>query len=212
MQSKTDVAEPDRQPAARGRPRDPELETKVFDVALELYGREGWGGFSFDVIAKAAGVGKNAIYRRWPTKAALLHELLQARWLAVDRIDCGNLRDDLRALCRMLFIHLAGPLGNIGLHLQLDIVRHEAVAEALAGYRQDVNRSARTIIQRAMARGEVPEGTSTTLVLDVIAGAVMSHVFATPAGLRQEMMAKSADYTEQLVALMLRGLIGPDAT
>lgn len=191
----------------RGRPRDPDLNRRVFDVGLDLYGREGWTGFTFELIAREAGVGKNALYRRWPTKGALLRELLQNRWVSVDHIDTGNLRDDMKAFCRMLLQHLAGPLGPIGLQLQLDIVRHVVVAEAVAGYSDEVKRNARAMIRRAVDRGELPAGVSTTLVLDVIAGAVMSHVTATPGGLREEMLMKADGYIEELVALVYRGLI-----
>lgn len=197
-----------RKTALRGRPRDPDLERRVFDVGLELYGREGWAGFNFELIARDAGVGKNALYRRWPTKGALLRAMLQDRWVSVDHIDTGNLRGDMLALCRMLFNHLAGPLGPVGLQLQLDIVRHEVVAEAVAGYSDGLRRSARAIVRRAGERGELPAGTSTTLVLDVIAGAVMSHVSATPQPLREEMLEKADIYVEGLVALVCRGLTG----
>ena len=197
---------PAKTTGARGRPRDPELEPRVFDAAMALYGQEGWAGFSFEVIAKAAGVGKNALYRRWPSKGSLLREMLEARWVAVDRIDCGAIRDDLVALCRMLFAHLSGPLGSVGLQLQLDLVRHEVVAEAVASYREDVKRSARQIVRRAIDRGELPEDTSTTLVLDVIAGSVMSHVMATPDDLREEMQRRIDAYAGSLVDLVLSGI------
>lgn len=201
----------ERKAAPRGRPRHPDLERRVFDVGLELYGREGWSGFNFDLIAREAGVGKNALYRRWPTKGALLRELLQNRWVSVEHIDTGNLRDDMCALCRMLIRHLAGPLGPVGLQLQLDIVRHEVVAEAVGGYSDEVKHSARGMVRRAVARAELPAGTSTTLVLDVIAGAVMSHVSATPGPLRGEMLEKADAYIESLVALVYRGLTGEGA-
>lgn len=195
-----------RQSAPRGRPRDPDLESKVFAVALRLYGEQGWEGFNFEVIARAAGVGKNALYRRWPTKGALLREMLKSCWVDVDRIDCGTLHQDLVALCAMLFRHLAGPMGPVGLQLQLDLVRHEVVAEAMAQYRADVRRSARAIILRGIERGEIPAATDPILVLDVIAGAVINHVSATPEPLREEMLQRSAAYARQLVDLVHRGL------
>ncbi|MCK9541511.1 MAG: TetR/AcrR family transcriptional regulator [Novosphingobium sp.] len=207
MQTKAET--PARKQVPRGRPRDPDLERKVFDVALEAYGREGWSGFNFETIARAAGVGKNALYRRWPTKGALLRALLKEHWVSVERIDTGNLRNDMRAFCRMLFAHLAGPLGPVGLQLQLDIVRYEVVAEAVGGYNEEVKRNARMMIRRAIERGELPAATSTTLALDVITGAVMSRVSATPAPLREEMLARADDWIEQLVELVRRGLAAP---
>lgn len=193
-------------PNSRGRPRDPDLERRVFDVALDLYGREGWAGFGFDVIAREAGVGKNALYRRWPTKGALLRDMLKARWVSVENIDNGNLRDDLRALAHMLLAHMTGPLGVAGLQLRLDIVRYEVVSEALAVYLDDIKRSARDIVRRAVTRGELPEDTSTTLVLDVISGSVTTHVTSVPEYMRDEIMAGFDTYIDRLVDLVCRGL------
>jgi AcrR family transcriptional regulator len=199
----------ERQSGLRGRPRDPALEPRVFDAALSIYAAQGWEGFTFEQVARVAGVGKNALYRRWPTKGALLREVLRERWVSADTIHEGNLRDDLRALCRMLFAHLTGPLGRVGLQLQLDIVRYEVVAEAVAGYSDGVQRSSRAIVRRAKERGEIPADISSALLMNVISGAVMSRVSATPEPLREEMLARADDFIESLVALVYRGLTAP---
>jgi DNA-binding transcriptional MerR regulator/predicted nucleic acid-binding protein len=44
--------------ARPGRPRDPNLESRVFAAALRVYAEAGWSGFSFDAVARRAGVGK----------------------------------------------------------------------------------------------------------------------------------------------------------
>jgi AcrR family transcriptional regulator len=125
-------------PASRGRPRDPALDRKIFDVAIALYGEEGWGGFNFQVIARLAGVSKNRFYRRWLSKGAFLRELLQERWLKVNWIHTGCLRGDLSDLCGMLFHHFAGSEKKLGFHLQLNMARYEAVAQALSPYTDEV--------------------------------------------------------------------------
>ena len=202
-------AERDDTPRQRGRPRDPELEPRAFEAALRLYGEQGWAGFSFETIARDAGVGKNALYRRWPDKGALLRELLEKHWVAVDRIDTGSFAEDLRELCRMLFAHLAGPLGAVGLQLQLDVARHPHVAEAVTGYTDAVQRSARAIVRRAVARGELSSETSTTLVLDLVTGALASHVRATPPALRDKMRVNAEAWIGELVGLVCRGVGAP---
>ena len=101
-------------PASRGRPRDPALDRKIFEVAIAPYGEAGWGGFNFQAIGRLAGVSKNTFYRRWPSKGAFLRELLQERWLKVDWINTGSLRGDLSDLRDMLFHHFAGSEGKLG--------------------------------------------------------------------------------------------------
>ena len=59
-------------PAQAGRPRDPDVDRRVADAAITLFGETGWAGFSVEAVAKQASVGKASIYLRWPTKEALL--------------------------------------------------------------------------------------------------------------------------------------------
>jgi DNA-binding transcriptional MerR regulator len=51
--------------ARSGRPRDPDLESRVLAAALRVYAEAGWSGFSFDAVARRAGVGKAPLYLRW---------------------------------------------------------------------------------------------------------------------------------------------------
>src|ERR1700759_5494534 len=37
-----------------GRPRDPNLEARVFAAALAIYAEAGWSGFSFEAVARSA--------------------------------------------------------------------------------------------------------------------------------------------------------------
>jgi AcrR family transcriptional regulator len=55
-----------------GRPRDPNLESRVFAAVRTIYAEAGWSGFSFDAVARSAGVGKAPLYLRWKTKEDLL--------------------------------------------------------------------------------------------------------------------------------------------
>ncbi|MGV0659512.1 helix-turn-helix domain-containing protein, partial [Mycolicibacterium pulveris] len=48
---------------ARGRPRDPALDTAILTAALELFIAQGISAMSIEQVAKRAGVGKPTIYR-----------------------------------------------------------------------------------------------------------------------------------------------------
>ena len=65
-------------PAKAGRPRDPQLEERVFRAALDLYGEAGWAGFNLTKIAAEAGVGKSSLYSRWSDRDELLHRAFAA--------------------------------------------------------------------------------------------------------------------------------------
>ena len=106
--------------AKSGRPRDPDMESRVFAAALAVYAEAGWSGFSFDVVARAAGVGKHAMYLRWSTREALLVAALEDSIVAVPDLDRGSLRDDLLHLLTSMLHSLSGPSGLAPLRVLLE--------------------------------------------------------------------------------------------
>lgn len=54
-----------------GRTRDGQIDARVLAVAKRHLARHGYDGMSFAAIAQEAGTTRQAIYRRWPTKADL---------------------------------------------------------------------------------------------------------------------------------------------
>ncbi len=59
-------------PANRGRPRDAAVDLAILQAGLDLFIERGVEGTSMEQIAKKAGVGKPAIYRRWAGKEELI--------------------------------------------------------------------------------------------------------------------------------------------
>ncbi|BEL05549.1 TetR/AcrR family transcriptional regulator [Actinoplanes sichuanensis] len=196
------------QGSRRGRPRDPDVEDRVFDAAIELYGRTGWAGFNFEGVARVSGIGKAALYRRWSHRAQLLNDALKARWIRVDDIDTGDIRGDLLAVARLLLDVLTGIRGEVYLRILTDTGLHPEVHEATADYRAGVVAPSRAMVHRAAARGELPAGTDPGLVIDLVVGAVQNHVLTTPPELRDRMQERMHAYAEQVVDTVLRGVRG----
>ncbi len=59
---------PDR---ARGRPRDADIDARVLAAAQRQLAAEGYDAMSYVAVAEEAGTTRQALYRRWPTKADL---------------------------------------------------------------------------------------------------------------------------------------------
>ena len=57
-----------------GRPRSAETRQAILDAAVRLIGERAYRDVSIDAIASAAKVGKQSIYRWWPSKADLVLE------------------------------------------------------------------------------------------------------------------------------------------
>ena len=58
----------------RGRPRDPAIGDSALAAARELLAEVGWDKTTMVAISERAGVGKPALYRRWPSKTHLVFE------------------------------------------------------------------------------------------------------------------------------------------
>ncbi|HYH09170.1 MAG TPA: helix-turn-helix domain-containing protein [Thermoanaerobaculia bacterium] len=88
------MSEPKR---GRGRPRRAGADEKILAVTLELLRASGYRDFNVDEVSARTGIAKTTIYRRWPTKDALVgaavEPILQATSLRVDSIDA--LRESL---------------------------------------------------------------------------------------------------------------------
>lgn len=66
-------------PTSIGRPRDPGIDRAILQAAAKLVLAHGLRAVSIDAIAAEAGVGRMAIYRRWPNKAAIVMSAFVAR-------------------------------------------------------------------------------------------------------------------------------------
>lgn len=115
-----------------GRPRDPGIDRRVLQSAAKLVLHHGLRNVSIDVIAAKAEVGRMAIYRRWPNKAAIVMDAFVAR---VDHTTlfapAANYLDSIRLQMRTMARAFRGKDGAL-LRILLAEAQHcPDVAEAL---------------------------------------------------------------------------------
>lgn len=88
-----------RPPGASGPARDPELDARIRQAAIELLAEGGFPALSMDKAAARAGVGKATVYRRWKSRLELAADALDHAALTDDhqavRIGPGQLRREL---------------------------------------------------------------------------------------------------------------------
>jgi hypothetical protein len=60
----------------RGRPRREGADEEILDVARTMLAEGGYGALNVDALAERAGVAKTTVYRRWPSKGALIAALI----------------------------------------------------------------------------------------------------------------------------------------
>jgi AcrR family transcriptional regulator len=82
--------------AHTGRRRNEAARQAIIDAAIRLLAEHGYEGFAIERLAKEAGVGKQTVYRWWPSKAAVIAEAVGERAQhTIPLPDTGSLLGDL---------------------------------------------------------------------------------------------------------------------
>lgn len=194
------------QAVAPGRPRDPDVDRRIAQAALDLFADAGWAGFAMESVARRAGVGKASLYLRWSTKEALLTDAVTVRLSGVADVDTGTLRGDLVRLAAQVLEVYAGDTGRAAMRLALEAAAVPGLAGHYAALRLAQIRAARGIVRRGIARGELAAGTSVTLLLDTLVGGAMTHALTTPADRRADLARNLDRYPSELVDFLLRAV------
>ena len=126
-----------------------------------------------EAVRTRAGVGKATIYRRWPSKEELVRDAIVFLHEEFETPDTGSLRGDYAALAerrageraraaapRMLMPRLLGESVN----------DPELFAIFRANLVEPRRAALRTVLERAIDRGEIREGLDLELLLDLFAG------------------------------------------
>ncbi|MEU4884479.1 TetR/AcrR family transcriptional regulator [Streptomyces althioticus] len=145
------------------------IRTAVFEELAAV----GYARMSIEGIARRAGVGKTAVYRRWRSKLHVVLDVVSA--LAVQGLpapDTGSLEGDLRLLYEVTSRALRHPVASQILpDLQAEAARNPEIAEAVQkALREGQDGVARGIVTAAQERGEIGAGVDHTLALDLISG------------------------------------------
>ncbi|MER7673733.1 TetR-like C-terminal domain-containing protein [Kitasatospora sp. NPDC096128] len=167
---------PDRPPGRR-LPGGPVLQDSVTAAIAAAFFEElaaaGYARLSLEAVAKRAGAGKAAIYRRWTSKLEMTVDLVSA--VAVDAsgtADTGTLRGDVLAFLSEVADALCRPLpARIIPDLIAEGGRNPELAAALFSTVRDTRRAkAAELLERAVDRGELPADLDRGIALDLLVG------------------------------------------
>ncbi|WP_067830014.1 TetR/AcrR family transcriptional regulator [Nocardia inohanensis] len=94
--------------------RSPRSHQAILDATWELAVRNGYGKLTIEAIAAQAGVGKQTIYRWWPSKGALALDTINDQLgTTTDFPDTGDIAADLKTQITGLATALAGDVGGV---------------------------------------------------------------------------------------------------
>jgi AcrR family transcriptional regulator len=142
-------------PARPGRHRSAAADVAILEAALALLREEGYRRFTMSAVIERAGVSSATLYRRWPTRQALVAAAVGSMVVIATDCDTGSLRGDLAAFvhARVAAVADDGPFLD-ALHRELvdDAEVTEAMRERIIG---PAVQTVADIVRRAAARGEI---------------------------------------------------------
>ncbi|HEY3867319.1 MAG TPA: TetR/AcrR family transcriptional regulator [Actinocrinis sp.] len=186
---------------ALGRPRSEEAHRAILDAALRLTADEGYQAVTIKGIAEAAGVGRQTIYRWWPTKGAIVLEAVRSiARQAAEPEPTGDAVADLRALLRATFAlnsSVAGPaISGLMAESTGDPRFAALLQEQLLAPRRAVVRG---ILERGQEAGQLGRATGLDLVVDTVWGTMW---YRTLSKHRPVDAALADDVTEAVVRML----------
>jgi AcrR family transcriptional regulator len=185
------MARPTTAPRAPGRPRSG-VDATVFAATLSTVHELGYARATVDRIAAVAGVAKTTVYRRWPSKGALITACLLDAFGPVPLAGAGR-QDDLSSAIRWIAGKIAEPgIGAAFAGVFTDAVNDPALRQILSSQFQDPYRLA---LQEALGEPE----SRVLFFIDVVVGTLLHRM-----GMTGEPMV-DAD-VDALVEMVLRAL------
>jgi AcrR family transcriptional regulator len=155
-----------------------ELIQAVHAAALAEISENGLRGASMDRIAKRAGTGKAALYRRWPNVRALgLDVFLTTIAESVPQAfpNTGSLRQDLVDSMKSFTSSFRGPIALVLRELISESAHDPALIDEFnRRFGEPMESDLVSVLQRAMARGEIPTKPIDPLIFE-LPDALISH-------------------------------------
>lgn len=189
--------------SARGRPRSKAVEQAILEAVMNLL-EDGvpLGDLSVERIARTAGVGKAAIYRRWSDKEDLFVDVIRAAESDIPALPGTSMRDDLVVLLESL--RQRSMVGRLSAILHNAHAQTRNSPKIWAAYRAGVITPRRdlglAILRRGRTNGELRTDVDLELAVEMFVGPLLMRSFAgsdpdLPDGL-----------AEQIVDTVLHGL------
>jgi AcrR family transcriptional regulator len=189
----------------RGRPRDAAVDGAVADAVLRLVGEgANLAELTMEGIARAAGVGKATLYRRWPNKDALLLDVVAVLDAQPPTGTTGDFRKDLvaavdyirrRGLAKRESALMRSMLAQVQSNTALWRRYHDTIIAARRQMMVD-------LLERGIASGHIRAelGADLELLADLVSGPVLARATLRPDAPLPD------DLAEKVVDTLLEGL------
>jgi AcrR family transcriptional regulator len=182
-----------------------DITAAIRNAVMDELARVGYGRLSIEAVARRAGVGKTAIYRRWSNKLEMVLEIVSdVAGRSVPLPDTGSFRGDLQLLLMIVSRALRHRLASqIIPDLMAEAARNPQIAETLhRALRTHQRAVGDKLVGQAVARGELPAGADPDVAVDLILGPLYWHLAVARAPIGD-------DYLDRLASAVTAALTSP---
>jgi AcrR family transcriptional regulator len=169
---------------SRGRPRQPATESAILEATIELLREVGVDGTTTNAIVERSGSSKATIYRRWPTRDALildaLRTSLQGRPSDIDAV--VDLERELGSTVHAAARRGASVFDSVIARAVFPTIAKELLTGSEIGneFRRNVfvpiRTAAKARLLEAIDRGEIDPEVDRDVVFDLVYGGLMYRV------------------------------------
>ncbi len=186
-----------------------EITSAIRSAVMQELAAVGYGRLSIEAVARRAGVGKAAIYRRWNSKLDLVLEIVAE--VANQRLplpDTGSLRGDIEMFLRVIARALRHPLASqIVPDLLAEAARNPDISRTL-GQALVVNQReiGTLLLSRAVGRGELAATVDPETAVDLLIGPIYWRLAVARVPLEADSLSRLAG---AVTAGLAAGLVTP---
>jgi AcrR family transcriptional regulator len=177
---KADPTSVDKTPGA-GRPRDTRIDAAILRATADLLVQIGYSNLTMAAVAQRAGTTKTALYRRWSSKAELVHEAAFPAAPTAIAAPPGDFAMDIRAMIQAARDVFTSPVVRAALPgLVADMAADPELTARTMERFTDLFTAVRKRLRDAVKRGEVHAGVQPDRLIEVIGGATMLRLLLRP--------------------------------
>ncbi len=179
------------------------VRSAVLDATSELLTEVGYEKMSMEEVASRAGVHKTTVYRRWPTKAKLVFDVVsdQAE-VSIPMPNSGDLLTDLEALARNVVANLNSVGGGQRARtLVAAAATSTELTDGMHAFWAHRFAASNVIVERAIERGELPPDSDPTLIIQTLVGPIWLRALLTGEPISNE-------FADQIAAFVAAGAEG----
>jgi AcrR family transcriptional regulator len=184
-----------------GRPRDPRIDASILRAAAELLVKIGYSNLTMAAIAERAGTTKTALYRRWSSKAELVHEAAFPATPTALVTPSTSFADDVRAMVEATRDVFTTPVVRAALPGLVADMAGDAELNSLVMQRfTDLFTAVRDRVGRAIDEGDARSDVNPDRLVEVIGGATMMRLLLRPHD------ALDDAWVDQTTTIVVRGV------